>query len=281
LALLAVHTNDPVSLARLSSALGSAHELVHCADWSALGDAVANLPLDGCVVDVYRPSRTAGFTEVQRLRQRRPTMAIMVYADFNGREMDLFELGRLKVDAVLLAGENESLRGIREAVSEALVSSLAVRVTRSLGRRIAPPGPELLRWTIENAHRQPVVKDLAEAFSLTRRSLSRVLEDASLPSPTRLLLWGRLFRAAQLLDDQGASVEQVAFTLGYATGAALSRALRKTVGHAPRELQKRGVLASVLEAYVRQETDDGTGGAQRSWSRGRLPSAAFPRRGAH
>jgi AraC-like DNA-binding protein len=274
-ALLGVLQKDSLSLARLTSAIGSEHELVPCSDWGALWEAVAGLPLDGCVVDVYRPSRAVGFREIQRLRKRRPTLAIMVYDDFAGREMDLFELGRLKVDAVLLAGGNESPRGIQAAVAEALVSSLAARVTAALAGRVPAPGPDLLRWAIENAHRRPLVGDLAEAFSWTRRSLARVLESASLPAATRLLLWGRLFRAAQLLDDRGATVEQVAYSLGYATGAALSRALRRCTGYAPRELQRRGVLACALDAFVRDETHDAPRSPVRSWSRvgGRLTSS--------
>ena len=182
-AVLAVLQQDPLSLARLTSALGATHELVLCRDWKRLWYVVGHLPLDGCVLDVYRPSREAGLRQIERLRRRAPTLAIVAYADFTGREMDLFELGRLKVDAVLLAGDHESVRGIQEALSAALGISLAARVVSSLAGRLPSPGPDLLRWTIEHAHRNPRVGELAESFSYTTRSLSRILRGAGLPPP--------------------------------------------------------------------------------------------------
>lgn len=278
MALLAVLQSDPYALARLASAIGGGHEILPCADWKALWETLGRLPLDGCVVDVYQPSRAVGFRELQRLRKRRPTLAIMAYADFAGREMDLFELGRLRVDAVLPLGRDETQRRIRDAVHEALVSSLAARVTVALRGRLPAPGPDLLRWTIENAHRQPRVGELAEAFCFTRRSLAAALESASLPPGARLLLWGRLFRAAQRLDDGGVTIEHVALSLGYSTGAALARALRRRTGHAPVELRRRGVLACVLDAYLREEARRGAPGALPSWSRRgtHLPAPRYP-----
>lgn len=264
MALLALLQQDSLSVARLTSALGGAHELVPCSDWKTLWESVRLRPLDGCIVDVYLPTRAAGLRELHRLRRRFPGLALVVYADFTGRERDLFALGRLKVDGVVLAGAEECARRTRDAVTEALATSVAARVLSALTGLLQPPGLDCLRWSIENAHRKPSVADMAEALSLSPRALARRLHGAGLPTAARLLLWGRLFRAAHLLESSTTTVEQVAFSLRYSTGAALARSIRREAGCSPRELARLGGTRWLVEAFLRR---DAPSRPRRAWVR--------------
>lgn len=263
-----------MSAAQVVSALGGAHDLAVCTDWDGLWSELRSRPVDGCVVDVYCPDRPAGMRELQRLRKRRPTLAVVVFSDFRGREMDLFTLGRLKVDGVILAGRNQGVGTTRAAVEEALSTSVATRVVDAMEGRLPALAIRCLRWSIERAHEAPRPRDLAEALSISHRTLPKQLRRAGLPSPRRLLLWGRLFRAAHYLAEPGACLEQVAYSLGYSSGNTLTRALRRETGHPASELRKRGGLVLVLEAFLRRESRSRSVRARRSW---RLPPRQGPR----
>jgi AraC-like DNA-binding protein len=252
-ALLAVFQPDARALARISHALRGKHELVEFSDWRAFHDALDQLPSDGCLIDPYRAASPVDLGDIQRLRERYPSLAIIVYADFKGHEMDLYTLGRYQIDGVVPAGKHESVRDVRESVSEALAISVAARVATSLERRVSELGLDCLRWAIENGHRGPRVEDLAEAFASSARSLTRRLRKDEAPSPGRILLWGKLFRATHMLADRRSTVEQVAYALGYSSGAALARALRRETGYPPVEILRRGGLGCVLDGFARKE----------------------------
>jgi AraC-like DNA-binding protein len=80
--------------------------------------------------------------------------------------------------------------------------------------------------------------------------LQRTLRRADLPTPSRILLWGRLLSAAHLLDRDEVSVDRVAHHLGYAAGSSLARALRRETGLPPSEIRSRGGIQCVLDALL-------------------------------
>ena len=61
-------------------------------------------------------------------------MAIVVYSDFTDRELDLFEVGRQQIDAVILAGLEDSAPAIRATVSRARSPRLPRGLCRPLWR---------------------------------------------------------------------------------------------------------------------------------------------------
>lgn len=254
MALVALFQPDPISHARITSALGELHELVPCPDWGDFHEALQRLPLDACVLDIYHPSQPVALAEVKRLRKRHTSVAIVVHASFCGREADLFALGRLRIDGVMLSDWPDGAARIRDTFAEALARSVASRVVVALRPHLSPMALECLRWAIENAHRRPGVADLARPFSRPPRSLTRMLRRDGAPAPGRLLIWGRLFRAAHMLQDRTATVERVAYVLGYSSGAALGRAFRRDTGHPPGEVLRRGGIGCVLDGFVHKES---------------------------
>ena len=253
MARLAVLEPDARLAAHLSTALADHHELIQCADIGELLDVVMTRPLDGSVIDIYHPAHPVSISDLQRLRRRVPPLAIVVYADFQNRELDLFELGRLKVDGVISTGTTDRPYQTRRAVEEALCSAAALGVTNALASELQLLGTECLRWAIEKAQDSPTVEQLAEASGLTSAGLSRELRKRQLPSPARMIFWGRLFRAARLLSDAERKAEDVAFRLGYSSASALSRALNRETDLTLKELRGSGVIAHVLDAFRRRE----------------------------
>jgi AraC-like DNA-binding protein len=260
LARLAVLVPDARGAARLAAALGDHHELIDCRDLDHFWDVVASDPVDGCVVDIYHPSTPLSLVDLQRLRRRVPPLAIVVYADFGDRVLDLFELGRLNIDGVIVSGATDKPDETRHAVNGALAAASALGVMAAVEGQLHPFGMECLRWSIEHADDSPTVARLADSLGLSEGVLARELRQRRLPPPARLLLWGRLFRAARMLSDPDRRVEDVAFRLGYSTASALSRALQREVGLAPTEARRRGAVACVLDAFLRREMRTGRAG---------------------
>ena len=256
MALLALLQSDKRAAARLEAALGHDHELLGFTSWKRFQDAVSREPVEGCILDIYHPRRPISLTRIQRLRSRHPTLAIVVYSDFSGREMDLFQLGRLSVDGVILAGRGDDHHKMREAVRMALAASVATRVANALQGRIASVGLLVLQWAVEHAHQHPGVDDLASALCVSPSSLGRELRLLGLPTARRLLLWGRLLQAGRLLESRGTTAEEVAHRLGYATASGLRRALKTHCGCPPSVVAARGGLSWVLQCFIRRELDE-------------------------
>jgi len=269
---IACMQREPRALARVAEVLSADHLLFTTPSWSRLREILGRHRVDGCILDLLDGEQA--LLELRRLRRHHPWLAILVYTDFQGREIDLFHLGRLGVDAVLICGRGDDPQGIRRSVDLALASSLASWVVGHLEGEMDSVGLACLRWAVENARGAPDVGGLAKSLSLTPRSLNRRLRSRGLPTPSRLLLWGRLFRAGRLLEGGSETVEQVAYHLGYSSAAALRRPLGQHVGCSPTELAARGGAAFVLEAFLAAEFRRRPG-ARRLWALQR-PAAAHP-----
>ena len=257
MALLALFQPDSTAHARLVDALAGEHDLVPCESWSELWETCVRRPVAGSVIDPYNAFDPVALPELLHFRRRFSSQAVIVYADFSGRELDLYHLGRLGVDGVILAGRDESRRLLRDRVEVALSCSLAKRVADALEGVLPDLGIRCLRWAIEHADENAQVPDLARAVRSSPRALSRELKALGLTSPRHLLLWGRLFQAARMLDSSDVTVEEVAFRLGYATGASLGRAFREQAGVSPTELLGRdGGVDRVLSAFVTSMEDE-------------------------
>jgi AraC-like DNA-binding protein len=166
--------------------------------------------------------------------------------------MDLYHLGRLSVDGVIRMEDNPSSRGILAVVDGAIAASLATMVVLGAARDLPPLAHEAIRWAIEHAETGPQVSELAAALAMSPRAFLREMKALNLAPPRALLLWGRLIRASHLLERSSETVESVAFYLGYATGGALGKALKRHVGCSPTDLLQRGGLAWTLDVFRRQ-----------------------------
>jgi AraC-like DNA-binding protein len=205
-----------------------------------------------CILDVFDPRPGVSFDLLRRLRFDHPNVALVVAADFTGREMELYNLGRLGIDGVIRLEKALRPREILAVVNRAINASLANRFILDAAADLPPLAQEAFRWAIEHADSRPQVSELANALSLSPGALARELRASRLGSPRTLLLWGRLIQASNLLERPGETVESVAFHLGYSTGGALGRALKRHTGCSPSGLLERGGFTWVMDAFKEQ-----------------------------
>jgi D-alanyl-D-alanine carboxypeptidase/D-alanyl-D-alanine-endopeptidase (penicillin-binding protein 4) len=235
-------------VARLVAALGPHHELALCSSWDALGRVLDRSAFDGCLVDVDAPTRREARANIEQLRERHPTTAIIACVEA-GYPLAYYDLGGLGVAGILPADRKSP--AIRALVDQALATARADGIARALEQRFGAPGPEAMAWAVEHAGPDTSVEKLAAALGHTPRSLHKALDEVGLPPPTRVLLWGRLLLAGARLGRDGRTVEDVAFSLGYATATSLARAMKSQTGLTPKEVSEAGGLDSVRDALFR------------------------------
>ncbi len=245
MASLAILQADARAVARLVAALGSHHELVLCSCWDALGRVLDRSTFDGCLVDVDFPTRSAARTGIEQLRERHPGTAIIACVEA-GYPLAYYDLGGLGVAGILPA--DRKTPAIRSFVDQALATAWADAVARALEKRFGAPGPAAVAWAVEHAGPDTSVEKLAAALGHTPRSLHKALDEVGMPAPTRVLLWGRLLLAGARLSRDGRTVEDVAFSLGYATATSLARAMKSQTGPTPREVSEAGGMDRVRDA---------------------------------
>jgi AraC-like DNA-binding protein len=247
LAVLAILQPDARAEARLSAALSPVHDVLPCSSWDHLEGALGEREKEACLVDVDHPDRPSASSRIASLRGRYPDLAIVACVESEEAE-GFFGLGGLGVDGVVFSRSRATR--IRSAVDAALSTSRAQRVERSLRPRLPRPGPAAVAWAMEHAGEAISVDRLAGALGHTSRSLRDTLQDAGLPSPSRVLLWGRLLVAGARLGDDRRRVEDVAFSLGYATSTSFNRAMKLNTGLTPAAVSRAGGMAAVLDALV-------------------------------
>jgi D-alanyl-D-alanine carboxypeptidase/D-alanyl-D-alanine-endopeptidase (penicillin-binding protein 4) len=248
LASLAILQADARAVARLVAALSPHHELVLCPCWDTLSRVLDRTPLDGCLVDVDFPSREAARPCIAQLRERHPTTAIIAFVEAGSRPLAYFDLGGLGVSGILPT--DSKAPAIRALVDQALSTARADGIARALESRFGAPGPAAVAWAVEHAGPDTSVEKLAAALGHTPRSLHRALDEVGLPAPTRVLLWGRLLLAGARLGRDGRTVEDVAFSLGYATATSLARAMKSQTGLTPSEVSEEGGMDRVRDALL-------------------------------
>lgn len=202
-----------------------------------------------CLLDLFESPTHVTLAALRRLRRKHPTVPLVIASDFTGREIDLYHLGRLRVDGVIQLEDRPSRRDVLTMVNKAMAASLATRVVLETATQLPPVAKDAIRWAVEHAEDRPQVSEFSAALGMSSRNLLREMKSLGLITPRDLLLWGRLIRASHLLERPSETVESVAFHLGYATGGALGKALNRHVGCSPTALLEKGGVAWTLKVF--------------------------------
>lgn len=243
--------SDQRAAAALWGALDPQHSVTSVGNLADLEALLGGGTVRGCILDLFDSSPSVSLSSLSSLRREHPTVALVIASDFRGREMQLYDLGRLQADGVIRMEEDPSPRDILHVVDRALATSLATRVVLSCAEDLPPLPRQAIRWAIEHAEERPQVSEFAAALGTRPRSFHREMKTLGFLSPRALLLWGRLIRASDLLGLPSETVESVAFRLGYATGGGLGKAMKRQLGFSPIQLVRQGGLTRTLEVFRR------------------------------
>ena len=132
-------------------------------------------------------------------------------------------------------------------------------VTRGLAaddRRAAHLFHQLLELTERYPERRVSVDRAARYFYVSRRALGRWCERAGLPSPSRILGFGRVLRAIRFARTQGTTLCKAAAATGWPDAFTLSGATQRLTGMRPSEGRRHGLIY-VAEAWLQMELKAG------------------------
>lgn len=259
MATLLVLTRDPRLRARLRQAWAAHHRVLELTEWPERPGLLVLRRAHLLVLDTAPAMDIDLSSTLDWIRRRHADLSTLAVVDAHRAARASFRLGRSGVDGVVIAGRTGGALTLRQAADQALARALGRRVARRLDGRCAPLLVRCMARAAVGAADGLDTRDLAEPEGLSVGSLRRRLRRDGLPPPTRILLWGRLLAAADMLERDGGSVERTGHRLGYSSGAALSRALRHGTGRSPTTLRDRGGLVCALEAFLgREPTGDPT-----------------------
>jgi AraC-like DNA-binding protein len=224
--------------------------------WAALRRALDESGMASAVLLEARFGLRAGderrlHPEVPVLMSEFPTTAFLVLMRVSPDTIeDVAEMGRLGMSGVIAVGHNDTPAGIARALGDSLVRKFRAALVE-LGLDAVPGhGPAILgaaaTTTVENAD----VPRMAEILQVSVPTLGRWCRASGLPPPGRLLAWGRILMAANLLDNSGRSIASVAAAVGYSADSGLRRIFAQFLDEAPSELRERGAFETAKGRFM-------------------------------
>jgi transcriptional regulator GlxA family with amidase domain len=92
---------------------------------------------------------------------------------------------------------------------------------------------------------------LAEILSSSRRNLVARLAQDGFPPPQKLISWGRLVVAAQMLEDANRSADGIARVLDFPSGSAFRNTCQRYLKSTPQEIRARGGAGFVVDEFLK------------------------------
>lgn len=249
MSLIATLLPEVTHVQRLLAALRDRHELYPCEDWPSLVRACEREAVRVAVVDLFAQPMV-GEGELRLLKLRLPQLTIVAYVSVGpDRGRALFEAGRAGVDGLVQAGENDAPRPLLAVIEKAESNSLVGFVRRSLDGVDALVAAAVL-LSVARAHERLSPASLATLLATPRRVLTQRLAAAGFPAPQRLLTWGRLILAANLLEDEHRSADRVAKALDFPSGSAFRNTCQRYLRASPGQVRERGGSAYVMRILL-------------------------------
>ena len=84
------------------------------------------------------------------------------------------------------------------------------------------------------------------------RTLLIALEKSGFPPPQKLLAWGRLIVAAQMLEDPNKAADAVARQLDFPSGSAFRNTCQRYLGPTPHEIRGKGGAVWAANRFLQE-----------------------------
>ena len=191
-----------------------------------------------------------GFRDLRRLRRQHPSVTLVLYVASPPTSIQtVFELGRFGVDGLIVVDQDDQPAQLRSIIEQAEARSITGLVSAALGRA-RPTARDAALIAVTRAHQRLTPQQLASILGIRRRALAARLEAAGFPPPQRLITWGRLIVAAQMLEDTERSADSVAIALDFPSGSAFRNSCQRYVRLTPLEIRRDGGARCVIAAMV-------------------------------
>ncbi len=239
MATLATMLTDPRALQRLGAAVQGDHTVVPCRNWDELEVACKDEAVSLAIFDLFADGK-AHFDVLRRLKMRADRITLVAYVTVTPeRARDLFDAGRAGIDGLLIAGQDDTPVAFRAVLERAEARGVA-QVIRPRVAHFPPMVRDAILVAVTRAHLRLTTHRLAEICAVSKRALLAALADSGCPPPQKLITWGRLIVAAQMLEDDRRSADGVARLLEFPSGSAFRNTCQRYLGATPQEIRSKG-----------------------------------------
>lgn len=246
MAAIATMLPDARASQRVNAAVQGEHRLVHCRDWTELEAACQDEEVTLAIIDLFADGHSH-FDVVRRLKMRAERLTLVAYVTLTpDRARDLFDAGRAGFDGLLIVGQDDTPAAFRAVLERATARGVAQLIRPRLAN-LPPLVRDSVMVAVTRAHLRLTSHRLAEICGSSKRALLTGLADAEFPPPQKLLAWGRLIVAAQMLEDPNRAADAVARLLDFPSGSAFRNTCQRYLGATPQEIRARGGAAWAVE----------------------------------
>lgn len=250
--LLVVHTNQGF-VGRVQAAAGKEYTFQALPDWPTLIEVVREAPASALVIiDPFQDPGPRGIAEgLNELMLQYPSIPVVAAVEVGPGSADaLLRLGKHGIVEVVSIGHDDTREALRRRFQNAQGRPLKALMETVLPADLPGRGRAIVDAAAQIVSAGGHGRDLARTLGLSRRTLLRWTERASVPPPRRLLAWMRILQAAALLDDPGRTVLSVARACGYSSDSGLRRVTMKFLNASPTEMRGRGAFARASKGFL-------------------------------
>lgn len=251
MATLATLLTDPRTLQRFSAAVQGDHRVIPCQTWEDLEAACQDDAVSLAIFDLFLDGK-AHFDVIRRLRMRAERLTLVAYVTVSpDRARDLFDAGRAGIDGLLIAGQDDTPAAFRAVLERAEARGVA-QILRPRVAHFAPVVRDAVMVAVTRAHLRLTSHRLAEICGSPKRALLTALADAGCPPPQKLITWGRLIVAAQMLEDDRRTADGIARLLEFPSGSAFRNTCQRYLGATPQEIRAKGGATFAANTFLAQ-----------------------------
>ena len=227
-------------------------EIVWCDDLDELVGRAAAREALAVVIDVTDRGGLPTGAAITAMRARRPELPIVLWCDRQRVGPDAFAAAAASgVSAVVFRDDSDLEHRLLSALTRAADVTFQQLTDQALARRVPSALVPLVRFCLDRAGAMPQVEIIARAVGVAPRRLSAELRSAGLPPLKELITWSRLLTAAYRLEHSRESVGTIARSVGFGSGSALGRLLRRYANESPRVVRAPGGFGWVLRCFER------------------------------
>ena len=202
------------------------------------------------LVAVRDPEGGSTASVVRRVRRSFPAVPVVAHCALMHQDVAglaaVFEAGAC---TVALHGSGTAQATLNQILIQTDRERLAAAVLRELKPVTSAALTWLVRYCFAHCREELTVDRIAQACGIPRRTLSYQLRRDGLPSAERLIIWSRLLMTAYLLESATRSVEQIAYELGFSSGAVLRTNLKNYTGLRPNDVREGGGLVFLAHHF--------------------------------
>jgi|SRR5688572_11942523 len=242
----------PSARARVRETLRGGLELRLCDTCSELRGLALGAGASIVVTEPVDRHMKAAWPVVAEIRRAFPRLPVLGYCSLRASVSgDIVDLVRAGVHDIAISDVDDSVVALRSKLARARAIGTAewalCELAPLLNRNMNP----VVHYCLTSAARSTTVRELADVFAVNRKTLVNWCRDACAPPPGNLLSWCRVLMAAELLEDEGRSVEHIALELNFPTAGAMRAMLKRYMSLGPQGIRAAGGARYVLDALKR------------------------------